>query len=108
MLDLLSELPRNLEELSIFLHVGNQAYVNVISQDFNWDRLMSMIHSFPLIKMVNIVIISNWDDFVEVASRCSQIVLDALHFYNRGEHEVIKVSCVLGDYDDPLSYRNLL
>ncbi|KAK7688098.1 hypothetical protein QCA50_008468 [Cerrena zonata] len=105
MLDLISELPRSLEEISIFLrlegHPSESSVLDVISQDYDWGRLASIIYSLPAIQAANIVLIARWNIFETVASQCRQIVKAALcvHTRKEKEREVIEVVCHIGDYD---------
>lgn len=104
MLDLLSEVPQCIEELAIFLrlHDQGQSCIDMVSQDYDWDRLVAAIYSFRLIKVVNIIILVAEKFSVDEAYQCQKIIVAALHpkLQEQRETVIIIVSYEVGKYDE--------
>lgn len=100
MLDFLSDAPRSIEHLKIFLQLGYNSYIEAISQDYDWGRLATIINSLPAIKVVEINIISESTTIIRVSDQCRKIVMDALDPKIQKNNRVIRFSCQWGNYEE--------
>lgn len=107
MLDLLEEAPKSVETLAIVFRLQGYSGVDTISQDFNWDRLASLICSFPLIKETQIVLLGWEESFWDEASQCGKFVQAALSssFATRKKRGAITIMRRQGNYNEHISAR---
>ena len=99
MLDLISEVPRGIEYLTVYLRLTGNDYLNIISMGYNWNRFMTLAHSFQSVKMVDVIIISDSKEFGDIADECHRVLRSAFRPYLPQKKRIIRSSCHLGDYD---------
>ncbi|KAK7688087.1 hypothetical protein QCA50_008457 [Cerrena zonata] len=102
-LDFLSEVPRSIKYITIYLNlkwVGPTKYTEAVSQDYDWDRLITIIHSLPAIESVDLILLTVYDFTPDVAAQCQKIVMDVLDRKNQGERRVIRVLYEEGNHDE--------
>ncbi|KAK7688114.1 hypothetical protein QCA50_008484 [Cerrena zonata] len=104
MLNLLSEIPNSVEEITIFFRLTRSQHMDAISQDLDWDGLARLIFSFPEIKIANLILSSDSNAFKGVAVSCQEIVQAALRSSTREREGVIRVSIQYGDYKELVQY----
>ena len=106
MINLLSQLPSCVEELTIFLIVVKAPYIQLFSQDYDWHRLETLIYSFPNLKAADIILFANRerypfeDTFTGVPNECQVFVESALSSGSHSKENIIRVSRQEGFYED--------
>ncbi|KAK7688100.1 hypothetical protein QCA50_008470 [Cerrena zonata] len=106
MLDQISEGPRNIKTLTIYVRlVADTSYVDIISMGYDWDRLASLVRStktFPNLEIVNLILFAEDNTFGDEAAECLRVVYTALHTVgesNTQRKQIFELSCQQGDYD---------
>ena len=106
MINLLSQLPSCVEELTIFLIVAKAPYIQLFSQDYDWNRLETLIYSFPNLKAADIILFANRerypfeDTFTGVPDECQVFVESSLSSGSHSKENIIRVSRQEGFYED--------
>lgn len=105
MLDQISEGPRNIETLTIFVRLKGRSYLEIVSQAYDWDRLVTLVCSTttsPNLNMVDFILLAEEEDFKDVALECCKVVHTALRRTKRllpkRRLSLFKVTCEQGDY----------
>ena len=110
-LDFLSQLPRNLKEITLFLRFGDQPPMDLLSQDYEWSGLENMIHSLPELRLARIILLSDPKKGIQssveaesipisIAAEPQQFVAAALTSKYPEKKDVIRVTYEQGYYNE--------
>ena len=107
MLDLLSELPRGVKEITVVLRLNNQFPLHVFGHHFDWSRLETILYALPQLQTANIVLFCERlrrrryevDGPEGISDVCEEFVVSMLKSKQREGKSIIRVAREQGSYN---------